>query len=517
MVGRLPGRARGPDLKDTPPPRPAHANKFNFLRFAPAGAVVLEHAFELLRERDPFERLFGHGGRLGVSAVSGFFLISGSLIVASWQRSPSLRHYLARRCRRINPGFAVAYLVSALIVGPLGGNPHHWTEFAEHDAFLVGRSPEVQFRRPLKDKTLSRVHFLVEVNPPSCRQMDMASTNGVRINGKLVTVADRVDGDTIRPGRTAPAFAVAGDEADRVVASPYATMNRANAPTADANEFPEFPGYRVARPLGEGGMGVVYLAHRVADAAPVALKVVRPAVVAQAAIVDRFLREASLLRKLEHPGIVRFLDIGHAGGRLYFAMRYVAGPTAAGLLQERGPLPIPFAVGLIRQVLRALAYAHGVGSVHRDVKPANILTTGEGGKVRALLADFGLTKLYHESSPSGLSLSGQIGGTLASMPPEQITQFRDARPPADLYAVGATRYMLLTGQPIFRLGARPEHQVSFILFAEPDPIRSHRPEIPADLAAVIHQALAKSPADRFPDAGAMGDALAPFAQPSPGG
>lgn len=397
--------------------------------------------------------------------------------------------------------------------------PHRGSafEFVEHDAFLVGRSPEVQFRLPLKDKALSRVHFLVEVNPPSCRLMDMASTNGVRVNGKLVTVADLVAGDTIRAGLTSLAFAVEGREADRVDGPSRATPSWGDAPTAAPDELPEFPGYRVVRPLGEGGMGVVYLAHRAGDDVPVALKVVRPAVVAQQAILDRFLREASLLRKFEHPGIVRFLDIGHAGGRLYFAMRFVAGPTAAGLLRRHGPLPIPFAVGLARQVLRALGYAHGLGSVHRDIKPANILTTREGGKVRALLADFGLAKLYHESSLSGLSVSGQMGGTLAFMPPEQITRFRDARPPADLYSVGATLYTLLTGRPVFRPGVRPEHQVSFILFAEPDPIRSHRPEVPDALAAVIHRALAKSPADRFPDALAMRDALAPFARPAPGG
>ena len=106
-----------------------------------------------------------------------------------------------------------------------------------------------------------------------------------------------------------------------------------------------------------------------------------------------------------------------------------------------------------------------------------------------------------------------MGGTLAYMPPEQITHFRDARPAADLYSVGATLYTLLTGRKVFDFQGRPEQQVARVLFEDPAPIRSHRPEVPIGLAAVIHKALAKVPAARFPDARAMRDALAPFAKP----
>ena len=397
--------------------------------------------------------------------------------------------------------------------------PHRGASFAfeEHDAFLVGRSPEAQFRLPLRDKALSRVHFLVEVSPPSCRLLDMASTNGVRVNGKPVHAADLRDGDSIRAGATVLAFAVedrdptelAGpDPATSVWTEPPAAAAPAPALTPDAP--PEFPGYRIERTLGEGGMGVVYLARREADGVALALKVIRPAVAAQPAVMTRFLREASLLRKFDHPGIVRFHDIGFAAGRLFFAMDHVDGPSAADLLDEHGPLPIPAAVGLARQVLRALSYAHERGSVHRDIKPANVLTTRAGGKHRALLADFGLAKLYHESSLSGLSLTGQMGGTLAYMAPEQITHFRDARPPADLYAVGATLYHLLAGRPIFPALGRPEQQVAAVLFRDPDPLQTHRPDIPDALAAIVHRSIAKAPADRFPDAGAMREALSVF-------
>ena len=397
-----------------------------------------------------------------------------------------------------------------VIEGPHEGSAF---EFLEHDAFLVGRSPEVQFRLPLRDKTLSRVHFLVEVNPPSCRLMDMASTNGVRVNGKRVHTVDLRHGDQIQAGGTVLAFAVEDTDETGLQGVPASIATCPDSvETTDWPKAPTFPGYRVDRKLGEGGMGVVYLARRESDGSSVALKVIKPVVAAREAVLGRFLREASILRKLEHPNIVRFHDIGFAEGRLYFAMEYVDGTSVADTLKARGPLAIPAAVGLTRHVLRALGYAHALGFVHRDIKPANVLTTKEGGKSRAKLADFGLAKIYQESSLSGMSVTGQMGGALAYMPPEQITHFREARPPADIYALGATLYTLLTGRRIFDFKGRAEQQVTRILFENPTPIQSHRPEVPDALAAIIHKALAKAPADRFPDAGTMKDALAPFAK-----
>ena len=135
-----------------------------------------------------------------------------------------------------------------------------------------------------------------------------------------------------------------------------------------------------------------------------------------------------------------------------------------------------------------MGYAHALGFIHRDIKPANLLTTRVGGKSMAKLADFGLAKIYQESSLSGMSVTGQMGGTLAYIPPEQITHFREAKPPADIYAVGATLYTLLTGRPIFDFKGRAEQQVARILFDDPTPIQSHRPEIPDALAHAIHKA-----------------------------
>jgi serine/threonine protein kinase len=398
-----------------------------------------------------------------------------------------------------------------VIEGPHQGSSF---DFIEHDAFLVGRSPETQFRLPLRDRTLSRVHFLIEVNPPLCRLMDMASTNGVRGNGKKVLKADLNDGDRIQAGNTIIAFAVKDDEMTEIQGAHLSLATRAptETETKDWSGVPIFPGYTIDRTIGEGGMGIVYLGRREIDSQAVALKVIKPVVATQDAILGRFLQEASILRRLEHPNIVRFLDIGYASSRLYFAMEYVEGTNVTEALKARGPFSIPSAIGLTCQVLNALSYAHGLGFVHRDIKPANLLITRKEGKNQAKLADFGLAKIYQESSLSGMSVTGQMGGTLAFMPPEQITHFRDAKPTADIYALGATLYNLLTDKTTFDFKGRAEQQVARILFDAPTPIQTYRPEIPGALAEIIHRSLAKAPADRFPDAQSMKEALSPFAK-----
>ena len=375
-------------------------------------------------------------------------------------------------------------------------------EFREHDTFLVGRSSEAQFRLPFKDKTLSRVHFMVEVNPPRCRLMDMGSTNGTFVNGRRVTTVDLGDGDTIKGGKTVLAVAI---EMPPDLAATTVLIR-----TAEGG-LPEVPGYRLERELGRGGMGVVYLATALADGAAVALKMVRPAVVGSTVVVDRFLREAAVLSRLDHPRIVRLRDLGSTPEGLYFAMDYVDGDDAEALLKRRRtPLPIGPAVDLACQALEAMEYAHGQGVVHRDIKPQNLLLTRAGGGRELHVADFGLARLYQESTLSGLTLTGQIAGSVGYMPPEQITDFRNVRPAADLYALAASLYTLLTGRKVYDFPEGINRQLLTILQSDPVPIRDRRGDVPPALAEVIHRALARDPADRFPDAAAMRAALLPF-------
>ena len=294
-------------------------------------------------------------------------------------------------------------------------------------------------------------------------------------------------------------------------APPFDEPDLGQATSDPPDRPPTIPRYRIERELGRGGMGVVYLAHREGDGTPVALKTITPAVVHSAATVGRFLREASVLRQLDHPNIVEFREIGQAGDRLYFAMEYVPGTDADGLLKgHRGPLPVARAVGLVCQVLDGLAYAHARGFVHRDIKPKNILVETSAGQDRVKVADFGLARLYLSSPLSGLTLMGEAGGTSAFMSPEQVTNFREAKPPADLYSTGATLYYLITGKKIYDFPSNLNLQLLMVLQKDPIPILSRRVDIPDDLAAVIHRSLARDPAGRFPDAAAMRAALAPF-------
>jgi serine/threonine-protein kinase len=273
------------------------------------------------------------------------------------------------------------------------------------------------------------------------------------------------------------------------------------------------PGYRLVRELGKGGMGVVYLALRGSDGSLVALKTILPEVAGTEAQVEKFLREAKILRALNHPHIVAFRDMGQARGQFFFAMDYVRGTDARGLVDRDGPLAVGRAVRLTCQLLEALEFAHGRGFVHRDIKPANLLVADPGPAEVAKLGDFGLAKVYQASQFSGLTLEGEKGGTYAFMAPEQITSFRDAKPPVDQYSTGATLYYLLTGAYVFDFAA-VAHPLLLkkILEEEPVPVRERRPEVPEALAAAVHRALAKDPKERFADVKSLRKALSGFAR-----
>jgi serine/threonine-protein kinase len=271
-----------------------------------------------------------------------------------------------------------------------------------------------------------------------------------------------------------------------------------------------FDDYLVVRRLGVGGMGVVSLALRKADGMPVAIKTITPAVNAEPRDLQRFLREAAILRDLLHPKIVAFREMGTVDDRPYIVMDYVRGTDASRLVKAEGPLAIGRAVGLVCQLLEALEYAHAKNYVHRDIKPANLLLTHEDGREVVKVADFGLARIYQASKLSGVTLKGDVGGTIAYMPPEQLTNFREAKPAADRYAAGATLYNLLTNSLIYDLPRRYEMQMLKILHEDPVRIQDRRADIPDDLAEMIHRALLREPDERFADVTEMREALLPF-------
>ncbi len=272
------------------------------------------------------------------------------------------------------------------------------------------------------------------------------------------------------------------------------------------------PGYRLVRELGTGGFGATHLAVRLADSSAVALETLLPVAAESPSGPERFRRQADILRQLEHANVVSFRDAGEASGTYYLATEYLPGTDAAQLVKKKGHLPINQGVNVVCWLLKGLAHVHDKGFVHRDVKSANVRIAQERGRGRVVLTDFDLGRSYQASQLSGLTMTGSLGGTLSFMPPEQITDFRGAKPTADQYAAAATLYNLLTGQYLYDPSATPQLSILTILEKDPVSIRTRRPEVPEALAAVIHRALAREPKDRFPDVDAFRRALLPFAR-----
>jgi len=259
-------------------------------------------------------------------------------------------------------------------------------------------------------------------------------------------------------------------------------------------------GYTIERVIGRGGMGVVYLATQPRLTRKVALKVLSPTLSHDKDFRQRFVRESELAAALEHPNVLPVYDAGESDEFLYLVMRYVEGPDLGDLLRRAGTLAPRRVVEVVDAVAGALDAAHARGLVHRDVKPANILISHDGGHV--YLADFGLAKT---AGGTNLTRTGSFLGSVVYSSPEQIEgKPLDGR--ADIYSLGCVAFECLTGQPPFRRDS--EASVIKAHLVDPPPeATTVAPELPSPVDGVFPMALAKSPAQRFSSAAALATAL----------
>ena len=263
--------------------------------------------------------------------------------------------------------------------------------------------------------------------------------------------------------------------------------------------------FTLARELGRGGMGTVYLARDGILGRSVAIKVLTPEL-SRALGADRFAREIQLTAQLVHPNIVPLFDSGESDSWLYYVMPFIDGATLRTHLDGDRPLAIADVMRIIADTAEALAYAHGLGIVHRDVKPENIFWYGG----RALLADFGIAA-SEQAVPGGASLTatGMIIGTVAYMSPEQASGGGDLDGRADLYSLGCVAYELLAGRPPFVRTSAVATLAAH--FADPvPPLGDCRPDVDPALAALVEQLLAKDRDQRPAAAAAVLDALRPL-------
>ena len=280
-------------------------------------------------------------------------------------------------------------------------------------------------------------------------------------------------------------------------------------PHSDGTALPRIPGYEIEAVLGRGGMGIVFRARHLRLNRPVAIKTVLEGGYAGPRERERFQREAEAVAALRHPNVVQIYDVGEEDGRPYFTMELVEGGSLAQKLAGT-PQPADPAAELVATLAGAVQSAHHGGIVHRDLKPANVLLTGDG---TPKISDFGLARRLEGGE--GLTQSGVPVGTPSYMAPEQARgQTHAIGPAADVYALGAVLYELLTGRPPFRAATAAE-TIQQVISQEPAQPSRLNARVPRDLETICLKCLHKDPGRRYVSAAALADDLGRFRRREP--
>jgi serine/threonine-protein kinase len=283
-------------------------------------------------------------------------------------------------------------------------------------------------------------------------------------------------------------------------------------PMSVAPAIPRIAGYTIDRLVGEGGFGQVWRANR-DDGSAVAIKVLHLELIRSNDALTRFERELEAIERLDHRNVVRAFDHGALDdGRPYLVLEFIEGPSLRDVIHERGALPPAEMLAIFEALCDALACAHDVGLVHRDIKASNVILGHDAHGLRPVMLDFGLVKLLDHAGPS-LTSSRSMLGTPAAMAPEQMKgQPVDAR--TDVYALGLLAYHMLTGVAAF--GGAPGVVQSYLQVHGPRPRPSTKADIDPAIDEPIVRALAPEPRDRYASARELRDALRAVIRPAVG-
>lgn len=411
--------------------------------------------------------------------------------------------------------------------------------FAKPAEVTVGRSPNCTICLDM-DPMASRMHAVFIIDPPLVRIKDLNSTNGISINGKqfggsygekITQALDIVDGDEVTIGSTMFIFAIGDDisapETQHIEKHPASEATVVNVMSSDGQTiglspadsaelvklttmFPEVPGFTIKKYLGPGKKGGRYQAIATGGE-KVTIELILPETPFTKGMLERFLRDIDGVKQLEHPQLVTTLDAGAIGdANLYLVTEFVNGEDLASYLTRCTDhrINLRASCSVILQVASALAYAHGMNCLHRELAPRCIVLYDSNGLLFAKVANVGLARSLEDSGIYDCStavFSSPDG--LGYVAPEQLTEFREAKPTVDVFSVGAILYEMLTGHVPYRFGDDEAEHLRTVADADIVSIEDRLSNLPEALVVIIDRCLSADPDDRYPNCGELLEAL----------